>query len=110
MNAISPIPSSICLRSRGDTNKGLITSTGECGTDSSDIRGKICHLVFELREGADVMDAVLLAERRHRFGPHHLAARGADRGKRHVWVDHAERRPNHVAAVVDLGDDAVGAV
>jgi hypothetical protein len=28
---------------------------------------------------ADVMDAVLLVERRHRFGPHHLAARGADR-------------------------------
>ena len=40
-----------------------------------DIRGKICHLVFELREGADVMDAALLVERRHRFGPHHLAAR-----------------------------------
>ena len=35
-----------------------------------DIRGKICHLVFELREGADVMDAALLVERRHRFGPH----------------------------------------
>ena len=35
MNAISPIPSSICLRSRGATKKGLITSTGECGTDSS---------------------------------------------------------------------------
>jgi hypothetical protein len=28
-----------------------------------DIRGKICHLVFELREGADVMDAALLVER-----------------------------------------------
>jgi hypothetical protein len=27
-----------------------------------------------LREGADVMDAALLVERRHRFGPHHLAA------------------------------------
>src|SRR5262249_49510506 len=25
-------------------------------------RGKICHLVFELREGADVMDAALLVE------------------------------------------------
>ena len=24
-----------------------------------DVRGKICHLVFELREGADVMDAAL---------------------------------------------------
>ena len=35
MNAISPIPSSIYLRSRGATKKGLITSTGECGTDSS---------------------------------------------------------------------------
>jgi hypothetical protein len=28
-----------------------------CG--AVDIRGKICHLVFELREGADVMDAAL---------------------------------------------------
>ena len=54
------------------------------------------------------MDAALLVERRHRFGPHHLAARGADRGKRHVWVDHAKRRPDHVAAVVDLGHNAVG--
>src|SRR6516162_4859593 len=62
-----------------------------------DVRGKICHLVFELREGADVMDAALLVERRYRFGPHHLAARGADRGKRDVWVDHAKRRPDHVA-------------
>ena len=35
MNAISPIPSSIYLRSRGATKKGLITSTGECGTDCS---------------------------------------------------------------------------
>src|SRR6516162_1244061 len=73
-----------------------------------DIRSKICHLVFELREGADVMDAALVVERRHRFGPHHLATRGADRGKRDVWVDHAKRGPDHVAAIVDLGDDAVG--
>jgi hypothetical protein len=56
------------------------------------------------------MDAAPVVECRHRFGPHHLAARGADRGKRYVWVDHAEYRPDHVAAVVDLGDDAVGAV
>ena len=28
-----------------------------------DIRCKICYLVFELREGADVMDAALLVER-----------------------------------------------
>ena len=35
MNANSPIRSSICLRSRGATKKGLITSTGECCTDSS---------------------------------------------------------------------------
>ena len=40
-----------------------------------DIRCKIRHLVFELREGADVMDAALLVERRHRFGSHH-ARRG----------------------------------
>jgi hypothetical protein len=44
------------------------------------------------------MDAALLVERRHRFGPHHLATRGADRGKRHVWVDYAKRRPDHLIA------------
>ena len=44
-----------------------------------EIRGKICHLVFELREGADVMDAALLVEGRHRFDPHHLAVRGGRR-------------------------------
>ena len=32
----------------------------------------------------------------------------ADGGKRHVWVDHAKRRPDHVGAIVDLGHDAVG--
>jgi hypothetical protein len=31
-----------------------------------DIRGKICHLVLELREGADVMDAALLVVQRRR--------------------------------------------
>ena len=62
--------------------------------DPIDIRGKSRHLVFELRKGADVMDAALLVERRHRFGSHHLATRGADRGKRYVWVDHAKRRPD----------------
>ena len=67
-------------------------------------------MFFELREGADVMDAALVVERRHRFGPHDLAARGADRGKRHVSVDHAKRRPDHVTAFVDLGHDAVGPV
>src|SRR6516164_3615204 len=32
-------------------------------------RFKICHLVFKLREGADVMDAALLVQRPQRFGP-----------------------------------------
>jgi allantoinase len=40
------------------------------------------------------MDAALVVERRHRFGPHDLATRGADFGKRHVSVDHAKRRPD----------------
>src|ERR1700732_2657230 len=44
-----------------------------------DIRCKTGHLVFELREGADVMGAALLVERHHRFGPHYLAARRAPR-------------------------------
>ena len=29
------------------------------------------------------MDAALVVERRHRFGPHDLATRGADLGKRY---------------------------
>src|SRR6202023_355772 len=41
-----------------------------------EIRGELAHLVFKRREGAHVPDAALLVERRHRFGPHHLAAGG----------------------------------
>jgi hypothetical protein len=45
------------------------------------------------------MDAALLVERRHRFGPHHLATRGADRGKRHDRAA-AGYSPDRVDALV----------
>jgi hypothetical protein len=51
-----------------------------------------------------------LVERRHRFGPHHLAAAGVHARIGDVVVDHAQRRLDHLAAVIDLGDDPVGTV
>src|SRR5580704_12915531 len=62
-----------------------------------EIRGELAHLVFKRREGAHVPDAALLVERRHRFGPHHLAAGGVHCGIGDVVVDHAQRRLDHLA-------------
>src|SRR6516162_113777 len=46
------------------------------GRGPVDIRSKICHLVFELREGADVMDAALVVERRRNLARDRLFAGG----------------------------------
>ena len=35
---------------------------------------KAAHLIFELREGADVVNPALLVKRGHRFGPGNLVA------------------------------------
>jgi hypothetical protein len=63
---------------------------------------------LELREHADVVNPVLLIERSSRFGANDLAARRVHRGERDVGIDHTQSRLDHVAAVVDFGDDAVG--
>jgi hypothetical protein len=39
-----------------------------------EVRGEGAHLIFERREGADVVDAALLVKRRHRFSSNYLAA------------------------------------
>ena len=46
------------------------------------------------------------ARRCRLLGADHLAARGVHRGKRDIAVDHAQCVLDHLAAVVDLGDDA----
>jgi hypothetical protein len=43
-------------------------------------------------------------------GPHDLASRRMHGGKGDIAIDHAECRLNHLAAVVYLGNDAVGFV
>ena len=57
-----------------------------------------------------MMDAPLLIQRRNRLGPDHLAARGVNRREGHIRIDHPQGRLNHLAAVVDLGNDAISAV
>src|ERR1700751_1259508 len=52
-------------------------------------------------------DFALLVERRHRLGPHNLAAIGAHGRIADVWVDHTDCRLDHVTTVVHLGDNAV---
>ena len=57
-----------------------------------------------------MMHPALLVKRGDRLGARHLAVRGMHRGKRHVRVGHAQHRLDHLAAIVDLRDDAVGVV
>ena len=61
-----------------------------------------------LGKHADVVNPVLLIERSGGLGAHDLAARRVHRGERDVGIDHAQSRLDHVAAVVDFGDDPVG--
>ena len=57
-----------------------------------------------------MLDAALLVERGHRLGPNDLAPGRVHRAIGDVVVDHAQGRLDHLAAVVGLGDDAIGAV
>ena len=52
----------------------------------------------------------LFVQRGDRLRARHLAARGVHRGERHVRIDDAQCRLDHIAAVVNFGDDAVGLV
>ena len=71
-------------------------------------RAEIAHLVLERRVGAGVAHAALPVEGRDRLGAGVLAARRDDRRHRHARVDEAQHRRDHVAALVDLGDEGVG--
>ena len=53
---------------------------------------------------------LLLVECRDRLGSDDLAARGVHGGIRDIRIDHPQCGLDHVAAVVDLGDDAIGLV
>jgi len=74
------------------------------------IGGEPAHLVFEHRKRPDVANAALFVERCYRLGADHLAARRAHFRERDIEIDHAQRVLDHLAAVVDLGDDAIGVV
>ena len=53
---IGSTSNSLSAQTKASTRSGEYPAAGPV-----DIRGKICHLVFESREGADVMDAALLS-------------------------------------------------
>ena len=52
----------------------------------------------------------LLVQRRDRLGARGLAARRPHRAERYTGIDHAQGGLDHLAAVVDLGDNPVGGV
>ena len=56
------------------------------------------------------MNPALLVKRRNRLRAQHLAARSVDGLVRNRGIEHSQRRFDHLAAIVDLGDDAVGAM
>ncbi len=71
---------------------------------------EVAHLVLQLRERTEVMDFSLFVERGDRLGAGDLAARRVHRGEGQIRIDHPQGRLDHFTAVVDLGDDPVGAV
>src|SRR5690242_3256650 len=62
------------------------------------------HLVLEHGEGAQVMHPALLVKRRDRLGARYLAVRGLQGGERHIRIDGAQHRLDHLAAIVHFGD------
>jgi hypothetical protein len=74
------------------------------------IRREGAHLILELREDAQMMHAPLFVEGADGLGARYLAARGADRRTGDVRIYDADRVLDHVAALVDFGDDSVGTV
>src|SRR4051812_33024845 len=68
------------------------------------------HIVFERRERADMMNPALLVERSDGFRSDDLPARRPHRRITHIGIDHLDGGFHHVAAIVDLGDDAIGLV
>jgi hypothetical protein len=65
---------------------------------------------FERREGADVVNAPLFVERRHRLSSNDLSAGRSHCRITDIRVDHPDCALNHIPAVVDLGHNPIGFV
>ena len=85
-------------------------AASESGLHPVKIADKLAHLIFERRERADVVNFALLVECSYRLGPDDLAAGRAQRRKADIRVNHPDGRLDHLAAIVDLGDDPVSLV
>lgn len=70
-------------------------------------RGEAGHLLFQLREHADVVDPALLVERRRGFRPDDLAARRPHRPERDVRVHLSQQPLDQIAAIVHFADHPV---
>ena len=71
------------------------------------VRPEIAHLVFQLGEPSGMAHPALLVEHRHRLGAQPLSAPCPHRLHRHRRIDGADHRRHHVAALVDLGHQAI---
>ena len=72
------------------------------------VGAEVQHLAFEVGILADMDHASFRIESGDRFGPYPLAARRPDLGDWHRRIDGADGQTDHVAALVDFSDDAVG--
>ncbi len=96
------------IRQSPDERVDSIRRITRCGAVK--IASEPAHLIFERRKSADVMNFVLLVKRSYGFGADDFSAAGPHRRDRHIGVDHADGRLDHVAAVIALGDNAVRCV
>src|ERR1700719_2402922 len=74
------------------------------------IGGKGAHLIFEFREPPEMVHPALLVERRNRFCASYLSPGSTHGREGRVWLDHSQRRLDHVAAIVYLGYNSIGPV
>ena len=68
------------------------------------------QFLLQRRENAQVMHPALLIQGGDGFGAHDLAAACAHGAEGHGGIDLADERLHHLAALIDLGDDAIGGV
>jgi hypothetical protein len=68
------------------------------------------HLVLKLRKCVEMMHFALLIERCYRFSAADLTAGGADGDNWEIGIDHPQCPFDHFTAIIDLGDDPVGAM
>src|SRR5437762_3210780 len=74
------------------------------------IGGKGAHLILQLREHSQMVHPALLVERRNRFCASYLSPGSTNGREGRVWLDHSQRRFDHVAAIVYLGYNSIGPV